>query len=111
MTPQAAASETGRLLAALALGHVHHGTHELNDVAGWAENRAAHYVDISDLAAWINDSVVQFEVRTFARRSLDRSCDPGLIIRMNAFEECLESRLSRLAGQNPSGDSIPRNST
>ena len=61
-----------------------------------AENRVAYYVDISDLAAGTNDSVIQLELRTFALCSLERSCDSGLIIRMNAFKECLESRLSTL---------------
>ena len=50
-------------LRPLAFGDVHHGTHEFNEFAGWAENRMAHYVDISDLAAGMNDSVIQLELR------------------------------------------------
>src|SRR6202022_3545241 len=61
----------------LALGDVDHGTHELNEIAGWAENRVTYYVDISDLAAGMNDSVVQLEVRPFALCSLELHRGPG----------------------------------
>ena len=50
------------VLCALGLAGVHHGTHELDEIAGWAEDRAAYYVDISDLAARMNDSVIQLEL-------------------------------------------------
>ena len=84
------------LLRPLALGDVDQGTHELNEIAGWAENRVAYYVDISDLAAGMNDSVVQLELRPFALCSLERFRGPGLIIRMNALKECFESWLPTL---------------
>jgi len=53
----------------------------------------AYDVDISDLAAGMNDSVVQLELRPFALCSLERFRGPGLIIRMNALKECFESWL------------------
>src|SRR6266404_8832824 len=76
------------------LGDVHHGTHDFNQIAGWAEKGMAHRVDVSNLAAGMNDSVIQLELRLLAPRCL--GCFPsfGLIIRMDALKECFESRLS-----------------
>jgi hypothetical protein len=34
-----------------AFGHIHQGPHEFDQIAGWADNRVADDVDISDLAA------------------------------------------------------------
>ena len=76
-----------RIVGVSGENHHHHGTHGLNEIAGWAENRVAHSVDISDLAAGMNDSVIHFELRPFALCSLELFRDPGLIIRMNALSE------------------------
>jgi hypothetical protein len=87
----------------LAVGYVHHGTDEFNEIAGWAENGMAHHVDISDLAAGMNDSVIQLEIRSFTLCFLDRFPDSGLIIRMNALKEHFVSRLAtvRIKTQHP----------
>src|SRR5260370_31274136 len=81
-------------LSPFALGDVKHGTHDFNQIAGWAENRMAHHVVVSNLAAGMNDSVIQLELRLLALRCL--GCFPkfGLIIRMDALKQCFESRLS-----------------
>src|SRR5713101_83743 len=81
-------------LRPFALGDVDHGTHEFNQIAEWAENGMAHHVDVSNLPAGMNDSVIQLELRLLAPRCL--GCFPkfGLIIRMDALKECFESRFS-----------------
>src|SRR5229473_2518569 len=81
-------------LRPFALGDVDHGAYEFNQIAGWAENGMAHHVDVSNLAAGMNDSITQLELRLLAARCL--SCFPnfGLIIRMDALKECFESRFS-----------------
>jgi hypothetical protein len=78
----------------LTLSNVHHGTHELNNVAVWAENRVAYQMDISDLAARTNDSVFQLELRLLRPYYVAYFPDLGMIISMDAFKECFESRLS-----------------
>jgi hypothetical protein len=54
----------------------------------------AHHVDVSNLAAGLNDSVIQLELRLLARRCLGCFSKFGLIIRMDALKECFESRFS-----------------
>src|ERR1700675_4330161 len=58
--------QTGRLLSPLVLSDVHHGTHELNKVARWTENGMPYCVDVPDIAAGMNDSVIKIELRLFA---------------------------------------------
>src|SRR5580692_6244062 len=78
-------------LCPLLFGHVHQRTHEFNHIAGCAEDWVTYCVDISDLAAGMNDSAVQLELRPFAPCSLQRFHGPGLIIRMYALKDCFES--------------------
>jgi hypothetical protein len=78
------------VLGPLALGDVHHGTYELNEVAGWAENRVAYLVDISELAAGRTVAVIELELRPFVRCSLELFRDPWSIIRMNALQSGFE---------------------
>ncbi len=82
------------LFRPIALGDVDHSTHELNQIAGRAEKRVAYYMDISDVAAGMNDSVIQLELGLLAPRCLGCFPNFGLIIRMDALKECFESRLS-----------------
>src|SRR5260370_2119414 len=83
-------------LRPLPLGNVNHSTHEFNQIAGCAENGMSHHVDVSNLAAGINDSVIELELRLLAPSCL--GCFPNLclIIRMDALKECFESRFSTL---------------
>src|SRR6266446_8904399 len=83
-------------LRPLALGDVNDGTHKFNQVAGRAENGMGHRVDISNLAAGMNDSVIQLDLRLLAPRCLGCSPNFGLIIRMDALKECFESRFSTM---------------
>jgi len=53
----------------------------------------AYHVDVSDPAAGMNDSVIQFEVRVLTPCFLDRFAEFGLIIRMDALKERFVSRL------------------
>ncbi len=58
------------LFRLLALGDIDYGAHELNKIAGWAENRVPYCVDISDFATGMNDSVVHLKLCPFAPCSL-----------------------------------------
>ena len=98
-------------LRSLALGYVHHGTDEFNEIAGWACDGMAYHVDVSDPAAGMNDSVIQLELRILTPCCLDRLADFRLIIRMDALKESFVSRLSIAADQNPAPGSILRRST
>src|SRR5689334_11794925 len=85
---------TERLLSPLAFGHVHHGTYEFNEIAGWAQNGMAYHVDVSEFAARRNESVIQLELRFVTARFLDRFAEFGLIIGMDALKERFVSRLT-----------------
>src|SRR5260370_25599228 len=76
----------------LTLGDVNHGTHEFNQIAGWAENGMAHYVDVSNLAAGMNDSVIQVGLCLLTPCCQGHFPELGLIIRMDTLKNCLESR-------------------
>src|SRR6266851_5699577 len=82
------------ILRPLAFGYVDHSTDEFNEIPGWTENGTAHRVDVPDLAAGMNDSVIELEPRFVTRCSLGRFPKFGLIIRMDALKESFESRLS-----------------
>ncbi len=93
-------------LRPFSLGDVNHGTHELNQIAGWAENGMAHPVDVSNLAAGMNDSVILLEICFHTQCCLGRCPLFGLIIRMDALEERFESRLSTVRVKSPEA-SVP----
>src|ERR1700694_1371834 len=71
-------------LCPLVLGDVDHGTDEFNEIAGWTENGMAYCVDVPDLAAGMNDSVIELELSLFTACSFDLF-QPTLIIRMDAL--------------------------
>src|SRR5258708_36608929 len=48
-------------LRPFSLGDVNHGTHELNQIAGWAENGTPHPVYASNSAAGMNHSGILLE--------------------------------------------------
>src|SRR5260370_42560250 len=85
-----------RPLGALALGDVDHGAHELNEIAGRAENGMTHLVDISNLATGMNDSVIQLGLRLLTPCCLGQFPELGLILRMDALKKRFESRLSTM---------------
>src|SRR5208283_1479584 len=80
------------LLGTLTLGYINHGTHEFNQVAGWAENRVAHDVDVPDSPLWVIETVVLFEIRLFADGFLEPFPARRLIVGMNSLKEFFESR-------------------
>src|SRR5260370_311330 len=80
------------LFRMFALGNVNNGTHKFNEIAGWAQNRMAYHVDVSDLAAGMNDPVIQLELRLLAPCCLGYFPELGLIFRMDALKKCFESR-------------------
>src|SRR5713226_4378636 len=91
---QVALASPQLLFGPFALGDVNHGTHEFNQIGGWAENGMAHHVDVSNLAAGMNDSVIQLELRLLTPRCLGCFPNFGLVIRMDALKECFELRFS-----------------
>ena len=50
------------LLRTPAFGHIHHGPHEFDDMAGCAENRVANGLDLSDLAVGMHNSIAYVEI-------------------------------------------------
>jgi len=54
---------------------------EFDEIAGWTKNGMSHYVDVSDLAAGMNDSIVQLEFRFFTPCCLGRFPNSEVIIR------------------------------
>src|ERR1700688_266526 len=78
----------------LALGHVHHGTHVLNEIARWVENGVSYDVDVSDLASGMDDSVIRLIVDLVATRCRRYFADLGLVVGMDALQECFEARQS-----------------
>src|ERR1039458_5021163 len=82
------------LLSPPAFRHVHHRTHVLNEVAGWIENGVSYYVDISELAAGMDDSIIRLEPCFLTLCRLDRLPKHGSIIGMDALIKRLKSRSS-----------------
>src|SRR6266851_3619928 len=76
-------------------------THEFNEIAGWAENGMAYCVDVSNLAAGMSDSVIHLELCFFTPCAIEVFSGLGLIMRMDALKECLESRLPTLRVKTP----------
>src|SRR5690242_6837236 len=54
----------------------------------------AYHVDVSDLAAGANESIIQLELRFVAPCFLDRFAKSELVIRMDALKERFVSRLT-----------------
>src|SRR3984957_15122465 len=52
----------------------------------------AYCVDVPNIAARMNDAVIELELRLFTPCSFELFHGTGLIIRVNALKECLESR-------------------
>jgi len=81
-----------RLLGALAIRHIDHGTHELIEIAGSVEDGMTDNVNVPDLFFRVNDPVVQFEIRFVADGFLEPFPDRRLIVWMNSMKEFFESR-------------------
>src|SRR5258708_4992555 len=77
-----------------AFRHVHPGPHVLNEVAGWVEKGVSYHLDVSDLAAGMDDSVIRLVVEFGTPRCRRYFPDLGLIIRVDALQECFKSRQS-----------------
>src|SRR5579864_53942 len=91
------------LFSTLALCHVHNGTHELDKVAGWAENGMAYDVDVPDLPAGMNDAIIYLVVSFLTASFLRYFPDFGSIIGMKPLQECVESwgPIVRIKTQHP----------
>src|ERR1035438_6879236 len=76
-----------------AVSDVDDGTHEFNEIAGWAENWMAYGASVSDFAAGMNDSVIEFKLLLFAHCCVNHFRDSGSIVRMNALKEFFKSWL------------------
>jgi hypothetical protein len=75
-----------------AFGHIHHGAHEFDHIAGWTENRVADGLDLSDLAVRMHNSIAYVPIYLFADCSLEMFCGSGPVIGMEAPLEFFKSR-------------------
>src|SRR6266404_1569584 len=78
------------LFGALAFGHVHSRTDELNELARRVEDWMAHRVDVPEGPARKNGSETPFASRSFPDRSLEVFARPGSIVGVNALDECVQ---------------------
>src|SRR5580704_6879097 len=88
---QNAALSVTQGLCPLALGYVDYGADVFNEIAGRTENGMAYCVDIPDLAAGTNDSVIELEPRLFTGYYCHEFYLPGYIIRVNSLKERFDS--------------------
>jgi hypothetical protein len=79
------------LFGALAVGDIDYGTHKFNELAGWAQDWMGDRVDISDLTARINDSVIRLELSFFTLCRLDYFSEPCFVFRVDALNKGVES--------------------
>ena len=75
-----------------AFGHIHHGPHDFDHFAGWAENRVADGLDLSDLAARMHNSIAYVPIYLFADCCLEVFCSSDPVIRMEAPLQFFKSR-------------------
>src|SRR5258706_6324907 len=75
-----------------AFSHIHQGPNEFDHIAGWAENRVTYGLDLSDLAAWMRNSIADVEIYLFADCRLEAFCSSGPVIRMKAPLQFSKSR-------------------
>src|SRR5208283_4186172 len=91
------------LLCTLTLGYINHGTHEFNQIAGWAENRVAHDVDVPDSSLGMEDTVVHFEACPLADCLLGLLTERDLVVRINPLQKCFvwRQRFTRFETEYP----------
>src|SRR5258705_11197637 len=79
-------------LRSLALGHIHGGGHELDEIAGSAADRMADEVEAFHRSVRKNDAVIHLIVHPLTSRLRDDVVVPPSILRMNAAQEVVPWR-------------------
>src|SRR3984957_1807306 len=79
-------------LCPLALGDIDHRTNKFNEISGRTEDWVAYRLDLPDLAAGMNDSVIKLESCLFSACVFELIHCPGLIIGVNVLKKCFDSR-------------------
>src|SRR5260370_18953890 len=79
-------------LASLALGHIHGGAHQLDEIAGSAAYRMADDVEAFHRSVRKDDAVIHRIVHPLTSRLLDDVVVPPSILRMNAAQEVVPWR-------------------
>src|SRR5258706_12380061 len=74
-------------LGPLALGDVHSGTDEFNDIAGCVENRMTYSENVLEGAVRKNGSENHLVIRPFTECSFQVVDEPASILRMNALQK------------------------
>ena len=74
-------------LCPLALGDVDHGADEFSKIAGGTEDGMAYCVDVSDLAAGMDDAVIELEPCLFSGCFCELCYGPGSIILVKPLKE------------------------
>jgi hypothetical protein len=75
-----------------AFGHVHHGPHDFDHIAGRAENRMADGLDLSDLTAGMHNSIAYVELCLIADCSPEMFCSSRPVIGMEALLQFFKPR-------------------
>jgi hypothetical protein len=75
-----------------AFGHIHQGPDEFDHIAGWAENRVADGLDLSDFATRMHNSIAMVEIYLFADCCPEVFFSAGPVIGMDAPLEFFKSR-------------------
>src|SRR5689334_23761003 len=79
-----------RLLGALALRYIDHGTEELIEIAASVEDRMTDDMNVPNPFFRMHDSVVQFEISFFTDGFIESFPEYRLIVRMNPVDEFFE---------------------
>src|ERR1700686_1150568 len=79
-------------LCPLALSDVDHGAHEFSKIAGGTEDGMAYCMDVSDLAAGMDDAVIELEPSLFAGCLFELCYGPGSVIRVKPLKEYFDWR-------------------
>ena len=75
-----------------AFGYIHHGPYEFDHIAGWAGNRVANDVDVSDFAAQMHYSIAMVEICLFADCYPEVFFRSGPVVGMDALLEFFKTR-------------------
>src|SRR5260370_24505259 len=79
------------LLCSFTFSDVDHSAHKFNEMAGRAQNRMTHDVNVPDGATRMNDAVVRLPLCLLADSRLDYFAETGLVVGMNPLKEFFES--------------------
>jgi hypothetical protein len=74
-------------------GHIHNGSYEFNEIAGFARNRTAYDMNVFDCPIGHQQSVFKIKIRPFLRCTINCLLHLGSVVRMGSFERKSYRRL------------------